>query len=49
MALEYSVPVVQPSWICECWNQQALTDVRQHFLPVFSGCLISVTGLSTSK
>jgi hypothetical protein len=47
-ALEYGTPVLKPSWIMECWEQQTVAHSKQHMLPTFSGCLISVTGLSTA-
>jgi len=46
MAVRRAISVVQPEWIHRCWQQKTLFDPQKYLLPPFSGCVITVTGLS---
>lgn len=47
-ALDYGSNVVRPSWIKDSWDNGVLANPKFHIFPPFSGCTISVTGLSTA-
>jgi hypothetical protein len=47
-ALEFGSNIVQPSWITESWEKRVLSNPKSHLLPPLSGCVVSVTGLSTA-
>eukprot|EP00026_Physarum_polycephalum_P003990 Phypoly_transcript_04007.p1 GENE.Phypoly_transcript_04007~~Phypoly_transcript_04007.p1 ORF type:complete len:617 (+),score=115.90 Phypoly_transcript_04007:188-2038(+) len=47
-ALELGSNIVQPSWITESWENRVLSNPKSHLLPPLSGCVISVTGLSSA-
>jgi hypothetical protein len=36
--------LVHPSWVTECWKQQALVPIDQFPVPPFTGLTMTVTG-----
>eukprot|EP01128_Nolandella_sp_AFSM9_P002584 TRINITY_DN12956_c0_g1_i1.p1 TRINITY_DN12956_c0_g1~~TRINITY_DN12956_c0_g1_i1.p1 ORF type:complete len:528 (+),score=77.29 TRINITY_DN12956_c0_g1_i1:72-1655(+) len=48
LATQAHIQIVKPSWLLECWKQEAMLPYEAHLLPPFAGLVISVTGLTPS-
>jgi len=49
IAARRAISIVQPDWVHRCWQQKTLFDPQNFLLPPFSGCVITVTGLSQAS
>jgi topoisomerase (DNA) II binding protein 1 len=48
LAQQHHITVILTDWINSCWTKQCLVPHKEFILPPFSGCVISVTGLTAS-
>eukprot|EP00029_Vermamoeba_vermiformis_P001345 TRINITY_DN1151_c0_g1_i1.p1 TRINITY_DN1151_c0_g1~~TRINITY_DN1151_c0_g1_i1.p1 ORF type:complete len:525 (+),score=77.46 TRINITY_DN1151_c0_g1_i1:27-1601(+) len=46
LALTSKIPILDPAWVFKCWSTQTLMPMDDYKLAPFTGCVISVTGLS---
>jgi topoisomerase (DNA) II binding protein 1 len=46
LALTAKIPILDPAWVFKCWSTQNLMPMDDYKLAPFTGCVISVTGLS---
>lgn len=48
-AIKHGIPIIHPNWIIESWNSKTLQPAENFKLPIFVGCVICVTGLSSDE
>jgi len=57
VAANNGIPIISPEWIKACWENSKYSHVaavsesaiKSHYLPVFKGCTICVTGLDANQ